>query len=143
MVVNRVRDVGRVTSQLSRARYFACLATIVLGLAVHLGGAMLGPAVRDRLGDALGAMIVWWLAALAPAARPLLRNTAALGICVAVEVSQLYHAAALDAFRNTMVGHLVLGSGFDPGDLVAYTVGVLVAAAIDHSVVRRPTRRAS
>jgi hypothetical protein len=36
-----------------------------------------------------------------------------------------------------MVGHLVLGSGFDPGDLVAYAVGVLTAAAIDHYVIRR------
>lgn len=128
----------------SRARYLAlALSTIALGLAVHLGGGALGPAVRDRLGDALWAMmIVWWLAALAPGARPLTRNTAALAICFAVEFSQLYHAAALDALRNTMVGHLVLGNGFDPGDLVAYAAGVLAAAAIDHSVIRRSKRGA-
>lgn len=133
------------TSRPSRALYLAlALATIVLGLAVHLGGAMLGPAVRDRLGDALwAAMIVWWLAALTPGARPLPRNIAALAICFVVEFSQLYHATALDAFRNTMVGHLILGSGFDPGDLVAYTVGVLAAAAIDHFVHLRERRPAS
>lgn len=126
------------TGRSSRGLYLAlAVSTIALGLAVHLGGGALGPAMRDRLGDALwAAMIVWWLAAVAPKARPLLRNTAALAICFAVEFSQLYHAPALDAFRNTMFGHLVLGSGFDPGDLVAYTAGVLAAAAIDQYVIR-------
>jgi hypothetical protein len=129
----------------SRAVYLAlALSTIALGLAVHLGGSALGAAVRDRLGDALwAAMIVWWISLLAPHAAPRLRYVGALGICFAVEFSQLYHAAALDAFRNTMVGHLVLGSGFDPGDLVAYTAGVLVAAALDQSFIRRSGPRAS
>ena len=39
----------------------AAVATIVVGLLVHLGGAALGPVLRDMLGDALwAAMIVWF-----------------------------------------------------------------------------------
>lgn len=109
-----------------RARYVAfALLTIAIGLAVHLGGAALGATARDVLGDALwGAMIAWWVGALAPQTRLALRISVAYLICVAVEISQLMHSPALDAFRATRIGHLILGSGFDPRDLVAYAIGV-------------------
>jgi hypothetical protein len=82
-------------------------------------------------------MIAWWVGALAPGASLRLRAAGALALCVAVELSQLYHTTALDALRGTTLGHLVLGSGFDPRDLVAYTLGVLVAAVLERAVVRR------
>ena len=114
---------------LQRAAYASlAVATITLGLAVHLGGAALPPAVRDFAGDALwAAMLAWWVAALAPRLSLRVRGAVALGACYAVEASQLYHAPALDALRATTAGHLVLGSGFDPRDLLAYAVGVLAA----------------
>jgi hypothetical protein len=118
-----------------RLAYVAlALATIALGLLVHLGGRALAPDVRDVLGDALwAAMMAWWIGALAPA-RPLgVRAAIALAICVAVEGSQRYHTASLDAIRATTLGHLVLGSGFDPRDLVAYAAGVLVAVALERA----------
>jgi hypothetical protein len=61
----------------------------------------------------------------------------ALAVCFVVELSQLYHAPALDALRQTTVGHLVLGSDFDPRDLAAYAAGVLAAAMLERSVVFR------
>ena len=126
-----------------RRASFAALAcaTIVVGLLVHLRGAALRPAARDALGDALWAvMIAWWAGALAPSARLVVRSVGAYAVCVGVEVSQLYHAAALDAVRATVVGRLVLGSGFDPRDLVAYAVGVAIAALVEATVVARRMR---
>ena len=116
-----------------RAAFLAlACATIVAGLVVHLRGAALGPVARDVLGDALWAlMIAWWAGVLAPRARCAVRSTVAYAVCVGVEVSQLYHAPALDAARATTVGHLVLGSGFDPRDLVAYGMGVALAALLE------------
>ncbi len=114
------------------------LATIVAGLVVHLRGAALGAAAQDVLGDALWAvMIVWWISALFPAATRTSRGVAALTICVAVELSQLLHTPALDALRGTLFGRLVLGSGFDPRDLLAYAVGVGVAVASEWWLVGR------
>jgi len=116
-----------------RAIYIAlALATISVGLLIHFRGAAIEPAVRDATGDALwAAMVTWWVGTLVPAARPAVRGAAAYAVCVGVEVSQLYHAPAIDAARATLVGQLVLGSGFDPRDLAAYAVGVAGAVLID------------
>ena len=117
----------------ARIRYVAlAIATAAVGLIVHRAGSALPPVVRDVLGDALWAtMVTWWIAAIAPAMRWPSRAALALACCFIVEFSQLYHAPALDAVRRTMVGHLMLGSGFDPRDLVAYSAGVLAAILLD------------
>lgn len=123
-----------------RAAYAALAAgTIVVGLAVHLGGRRwLDPVVRDLSGDALWAMMMaWWIGAALPAARLRSRAAAALAVCFAVEFSQTIHTPALDAIRRTLPGHLVLGSGFDPRDLGAYTAGVAVAVLLERAARRR------
>lgn len=118
-----------------RASYAVlAIATIVAGLGVHLGGAPMPPATRDVIGDALwAAMLTWWVSALVPRMALGARAALALGACCAVEVSQLYHTPALDAVRGTRLGHLVLGSGFDPRDFAAYALGVLAAAVLERA----------
>jgi len=111
------------------------LATIVVGLAVHLHGAALGSATRDVVGDALWAMMItWWIGAIVPRAPLFGRAALSYGICVAVELSQLYHSPSLDAIRATFVGHLVLGSGFDPRDLAAYALGVGTSVLLESAM---------
>jgi hypothetical protein len=106
-------------------------ATIVLGLAVNRGAFPLTARVRDLVGDALWAfMMTWWIAALAPRVSSWRRGAIALAVCFAVEFSQLLQTPHLDALRRSMMGRLVLGSGFDPRDLVAYTVGVSAAVLV-------------
>jgi hypothetical protein len=123
-----------------RALYIAlALGTIALGLGVHWRGGALGPTLRDVVADALWAtMIAWCIGAVAPGVSLRIRASVALALCVGVELSQLYHTTALDALRSTTAGHLVLGSGFDQRDLLAYTLGVLVAAFLERAVVRKP-----
>ena len=117
------------------------LATIAIGLLVHLRGAGFDTVARDVLGDALwAAMIFWWMGAIVPRSRLVVRSAAAWTICAAVELSQLYHTPALDAVRATRIGHLVLGSGFDPRDLAAYAAGVVGAALLEVAVVARTQR---
>ena len=106
--------------------------TICLGLLVHLRGTVLSPVVRDVSGDALWAMMIaWFTGAHAPRATVASRGVAAYVVCAAVELSQVFHAPTLDAVRATTAGHLVLGSGFDPRDLVAYAFGVGTAVGIE------------
>ena len=98
---------------------------------------MLSPVAKDVVGDALwAAMVVWWVGVAAPCGRPVIRWGVALGVCFAVELGQLYHGEAVDAVRRTMLGHLVLGSGFDPRDFVAYAGGVLAAAGVEGAFLR-------
>ena len=115
------------------------LGTIAVGLVVHLRGSMLGAAARDFLGDALWAsMIVWWVGAVAPGARLRWRYGTAYAICALVEMSQALHTPMLDTVRATKVGALVLGSGFDPRDLVAYAFGVGFAALVQRILLAPP-----
>ena len=115
-----------------RVAYLAFVALAIgVGLAVNRGRA-LPPAARDVAGDALwAAMMAGWIGAVAPRWAPGARTLAAYGVCVAVELSQLYHTPALDHLRRTPMGRLVLGSGFDARDLAAYAAGVLAAATLE------------
>jgi hypothetical protein len=128
-----------VGSSTGRARViFIALAflTIAIGLVVHLAGGALPPAFRDVLGDALWAsMIFWWVGAVSPRASVVSRGVVAAGICFAVELSQMIRTPALDSIRETTLGHLFLGSDFDPRDLAAYAAGVLVAVLIERGVL--------
>ena len=129
---------GKLFLPMTRLVYVAlALATIVLGLSVHLYGGALGPTLRDVLGDVIwGAMIAWWVGAIAPGSSLPVRIIVATTICFAVELSQLLHTPELDSLRRTTVGQLTLGSGFDVRDLLAYAFGVFAAALIERTVLR-------
>ena len=123
-----------------RRKSFVMLAfgTIVVGLAVHLFGTSLNPAARDITGDILWAIMMYWLVGavfhrIAIGARCVMTYA----ICAAVELSQLFHSPSLDVLRATTPGHLVLGSGFDSRDLIAYAAGVLIACVAEVFVIGR------
>jgi hypothetical protein len=125
----------------SRARRtFSALAlcTIVVGLVVHWYGTALPAAMRDLLGDALWAMMIAWLiGAIFPQKPIVARAVLALVICWTVELSQAYHQQFLDSLRNTAIGQLVLGSGFDVRDLGAYALGVAAAFGLELAARRK------
>lgn len=126
----------------TRARFLVlALVTMTAGLGVHFHGApVLGYAVRDIIGDALWAMMIYWLvSAVVPRVTWAQRAGVAFAICAAVEVSQLYHAPSIDAMRRSILGHLVLGSGFDARDFVSYAAGIAAAFLLDRRMFRRTT----
>ena len=49
----------------------------------------------------------------------------AYAFCSAVEFAQLYYAPWIESPRSTRLGLLVLGSGFNWPDLIAYGPGIL------------------
>ena len=122
-----------------RRTYFILLiVTVAVGLAVHLHGSGLPPAIRDVLGDALwAAMIVWLVSLAAPNAALWGRAAVALAICCTVELAQLIKHPALEAMRSSTLGHLVLGSDFFPRDLVAYAGGIAAAVMLDMALNNR------
>ena len=92
-------------------------------------------------GDALWAtMVLFGLAFLRPAARPLHLAIFALSLSWLVEFSQLYQADWINSLRATRVGHLALGSTFHGADLPAYAAGVLIGLGLDIVLLsgRRP-----
>lgn len=123
----------------SRLRYLILAAiTIALGLLLQQVRSSLPFTLADVVGDALwGVMIYWLVGVLLPQSRTLGKAAIALAICWLVELSQLYHAPWIDSWRATTLGHLVLGSGFDLRDLVAYAIGVLVGVRLETTVLRK------
>jgi hypothetical protein len=121
--------------------------TIILGLATRVTPSAFPAVVARYGGDALWALMVFWLLALLrPAATTHRLAVGALGIACAVELTQLYRAPWIDAVRATSAGGLVLGHGFLWSDIVSYAVGIVMAAGGDHLLwnralgAGRPTR---
>lgn len=82
-------------------------------------------------GDALWALLVMCLLGILwPGLSTTRLALAALSISFAVEFGQFYQPAWLTAIRETTPGHLVLGSTFNPVDLVAYTIGICVGCVL-------------
>lgn len=106
--------------------------TIALGLASRRFPMWQPVWVATYAGDVLWAtMVYWWLALIAPGARTVVLAGCSLAIAWGVEFSQLLHAPWFDSLRATTPGALVLGQGFLWSDLVCYTVGVMLAVAVD------------
>ncbi|MDQ1186311.1 ribosomal maturation YjgA family protein [Agrobacterium larrymoorei] len=55
---------------------------------------------------------------------------------VAVELLRLVHFPALDAFRDTATGTLLLGRVFSPWNIVCYLAGIGMAAAVTRQFER-------
>jgi hypothetical protein len=122
----------------SRHRRALCLLvatlTIAAGLVWRLVPLGLPPFWFKYGGSALWAMAVYWVIA---AARPNWRPTkvAAIACFVAaiVEFSRLLHTPAMDAFRITLAGKLLLGRFFSLWNIVAYWIAIAVAAVLDRA----------
>lgn len=108
------------------------VATILCGLLSRSSLTQLPGFLTEFAGDTLWAMMVFWMfCCIKPSMSTRLMAFSALVFSFGIEFSQLYHAPWADAVRATKLGGLVLGFGFKASDLVCYTVGISMGAAID------------
>ncbi|WLE95510.1 MAG: DUF2809 domain-containing protein [Candidatus Electrothrix communis] len=104
---------------------------IALGLPARLAPQYLPGWYVTYAGDFLWAMLVFFLYAL------LFRLSTKFCFCIAlitaylIEISQLFHPAWLDYLRSIRLLSFVLGFGFLWSDLIAYILGISLAAGID------------
>lgn len=127
----------------SRARAWTCVAlalTIALGLLSRrypLPGIL-----AQYTGDALYASAAFVGYALLLVRSPA-RTLALLAFvsCALVEFAQLLSWPWLMDLRSTAWGRLLLGSGFNWPDMLAYLVGVFAAAMVDRRLRRRRVLR--
>lgn len=117
-----------------KKRLFIFLAIIAAGLALRTFGYRLGlPFVFVKYGGSLlwGAMVYFLVAASAPRTSNNVIVFIALAIAVNVELFRLVHSPALDAFRLSTAGALLLGRVFSLWNIVAYACGVSLAYVLD------------
>jgi len=117
------------------------ILVILAGLALRRYGYMIGlPFLIVKYGGSVlwGAMVYLLVALLFVNRRTQLFIIA--GTCcfaIAVELLRLVHFPALDAFRDTATGTLLLGRVFSPWNILCYVAGIGMAAAITLQVARR------
>jgi hypothetical protein len=91
-------------------------------------------------GSILWASMVYWIVStLRPRWTPGRSGLVAAIITTAIELSQLYHLPALDGFRRTNLGALLLGRVFSLWDVAMYAVAVGLAVTVDRIIRGRPT----
>lgn len=116
-----------------RIRYAGvAVLLIVIALGLRAVWAYLPYFINFWIGDFLWAMMLYHLgmALFLPANK--YRFTAGLVVfCWLVEASQAWHTPFLDAFRETVLGGLLLGHGFLWSDIIAYTAGAIAGYLLD------------
>ncbi|KQQ29326.1 hypothetical protein ASF53_18980 [Methylobacterium sp. Leaf123] len=112
--------------------FTAIVAVIAAGVGLRLVPLGLPKAVVKYGGSVLwGAMVYGLVAFPRPKAATGRLAAVALALAVLVELFRLVHTPGLDAFRLTLAGQLLLGRVFSPWNVVAYAVGIGLAAALD------------
>jgi len=113
-------------------------ATIGAGLALRMAPLGLPRFVVKYGGSTMWALMIYWLVTtLLPSLRIFYAAPLAGGIATAVEFFKLYRSPAIDAFRITLAGTLLLGRYFSFKDIAAYWIAIAIGCAIDFRLCRR------
>jgi hypothetical protein len=105
---------------------------MIIGLVIRFVHFGLPPPVVKYGGSMLWALMIYWIAStLLPAMRLRVLALLTAGITTAVEFFKLYHAPALDAFRMTLPGILLLGRFFSAWDILAYWIAIVAGVLLD------------
>jgi hypothetical protein len=125
-------------NQRSRQAVVWTAIIIAAGLVVRRAPLHL-PEVATKFGGSIlwAAMVYAILVAIFPIRRPLEIAVAAALLALAVELFKLVHTPALDAFRLTLAGQLLLGRIFSYVDILAYWATIIACAALDNSHRKR------
>jgi glycopeptide antibiotics resistance protein len=112
-----------------RIVYFILYLLIIpIGYSTRKMAHLYHPFIAEHGGDALwAAMFVFLFRSIWPSTKLWKVMLYSYLLCIAIEVSELYHAPWIDDIRRTFLGKMILGWGFLWGDFVRYLCGVLFA----------------
>jgi len=119
-----------------RLRY-AAAATLLLAVELFIALLVDDAVVRPFVGDSLAVMLVYCGLRATFRMRACAAVLAALAIASAIEVGQLFGLLDLLGLRASPVARVVLGTGFDPLDFLAYAAGAICAVTVEHVLSRR------
>lgn len=119
-------------------------ATVVAGLTIRFVPLGLPPSVVKYGGSMLWALMIYWLlSTLFRRRQVLLIALIAAVVATAVEFFKLYHSPAMDAFRLTVPGVLLLGRIFSAWDILAYWLAIAIGAGIDRWITQQKVHHAA
>jgi hypothetical protein len=90
------------------------------------------------VGDILWATMVYFIVRFLFINKPIkFIAIASLLFSYAIEILQVYKAPWIDSIRPTLFGRLVLGSTFNWGDMLSYTIGVGLGVLVDYCTIKK------
>ena len=109
-----------------KSKLFTPIIGIILLIPIGLISRRIGW-IPSETGDALWAMMIFclWRIVLHNKKLPTVAIVS-LAHCYLVEFSQMITWRWLVSFRQTFIGHMMLGQGFLWIDLLAYSIGIIV-----------------
>jgi len=111
------------------------VATMIGGLTIRFIPLGLPALIVKYGGSMLWALMIYWIvSALLPSLRLLIVALISAALTTAVEFFKLHHSPAIDAFRLTIPGILLLGRVFSAWDILAYWLAILIGLLIDHRI---------
>lgn len=117
---------------------FLVVTTMGLGLLSRVKSYGLPSFVGEYVGDALWALMVYWIFCLLLPKGSLLKvGFLSLLFSFGIESLQLYQEPWIQAIRHTTLGALVLGFGFKWEDLVCYSIGVGFGFILEYVVLAK------
>jgi hypothetical protein len=93
--------------------------------------------VRPYLGDVLAVILVFMAIRAMFAAGPWTAAAIALSVAVVIELGQLVGILHILGLAHHQWLRVVLGTGFDVRDLLAYAIGALIAVGVDRQMMAR------
>jgi|HubBroStandDraft_1064217.scaffolds.fasta_scaffold250289_2 hypothetical protein len=133
-----INSAGAKVSQRSRPIALSIVlmvATVIGGLTIRFIPLGLPALIVKYGGSMLWALMIYWIvSALLPSLRLLIVALISAALTTAVEFFKLHHSPAIDAFRLTILGILLLGRVFSAWDILAYWPAILIGLLIDHRI---------
>ena len=119
-------------------RGYAALTIALLAIELAIALFLNDPIVRPYIGDALAVMLVY-VGLRAVTRLPVVPATlSAFAIAVAIEFSQYLRLLKAIGLDHNRFARMILGSGFDPKDFIAYASGAVAVLLIER--YRRASR---
>ena len=108
------------------------VVTVAIGLTLRMAPLGLPRFVMKYGGSTMWALMIYWLVTtLLPSVRISAGAVLAGVIATAVEFFKLYRSPAVDAFRTTLAGTLLLGRHFSMKDILAYWIAIAAGFVFD------------
>jgi hypothetical protein len=116
------------------------VGTMLAGLVVRFVPTGLPTLMVKYGGSMLWALLFYWLiSTLLPRWRVDLVALISGGLTTGIEFFKLHHSPAVDAFRLTIPGILLLGRFFSVWDILAYWVAICIGSLVDGRLRARAT----
>jgi hypothetical protein len=113
-------------------RGYAAAALIVLLVEIAIALFVRDTFVRPHLGDALAVILVYLVLRAGTPFRITPSSAIAFATACAIEVGQRFHMVDRLRLGDIRAARVILGTGYDPRDFLAYAAGAIALLVAEH-----------